>query len=518
MTGAATLGLDFGTGSARVVIVDLTTGGVIGEHAVGYRTGFFDNTTAPDMNLAPNSAIQDPADFIDAAEKLLNWAARSARDLGFEVRTIGVSATSCTILPASRDGTPLLHTPVFAGRPHAFAKLWKHHAADGFAQRITAARPSFLGRYNNQTSSEWSLAKAWQTMAEDPALWEATERWIDAGDWIVWQLTGRETRSASHAGCKNHWQPDLGGYPEAASLEAIQPGLGSWLDKLASPYPVDTSAGPLTRRWQKATGIGATALVGVAMVDAEAAVPGSDVNTPGILVAAAGTSTCHMSLSAQPTQVAGIESLVHGGAVDGLYDYCTGQAASGDMLAWLSRMLAFGRSASPEAVLDTLVRELERSASPSPIQVMDWWNGCRTPLGRADLGGIIANIRTTTAPVDIYRAMLEAGAMGMRYAYGLHCQAGPIHEVRITGGMARFPAIMQIYADILGQTVRANSTVLGSARGAAISAAKAARWVVPASLGYTDYEPRQNERYAEHYERYSQRLEQASASPSRRYA
>ncbi|MGN6144011.1 MAG: FGGY-family carbohydrate kinase [Mesorhizobium sp.] len=514
MTGAATLGLDFGTGSARVVMIDLNTGGVLAEHTVGYQRGFLDETTAPEMKLAPNSAIQDPADFIRAAEQLLEWAAQVAASLDFELRAIGVSATSCTILPTLRDGTPLLQTPAFAGRLHAFAKLWKHHAADHYARRIAAARPRFLERYNNQTSSEWSLAKAWQTMADDPALWEATERWIDAGDWIVWQLTGRETRSASHAGCKNHWQPDLGGYPELDSLEAIQPGLGSWLEKLAPPHPLSTSAGPLTRHWQEVTGIGAQALVGVAMVDAEAAVPGSDVDMPGILVAAAGTSTCHMSLSAQPTPVAGIESLVYGGAVDGLYDYCTGQAASGDMLAWLSRMLAFDSNSSPEAVLEKLVDELDGSTSPSPVHVMDWWSGCRTPLGRADLGGIIANIKTTTMPVEIYRAMLEAGAMGMRYAYDLHRQVGPIHEIRITGGMARFSAIMQIYADVMGQTVRANSTVLGSARGAAISAAKAAKWVVPASLGYSEYEPRQSERYGEHYRQYCRHIEQASASTS----
>jgi L-ribulokinase len=198
MTGAATLGLDFGTGSARVVMIDLSTGGVVAEHTVAYKNGFLDEATAPEMNLAPNSAIQDPADFVGAAEKLLIWASHAAADRRFELRAIGVSATSCTILPALRDGTPLLHTPAFAGRPHAFAKLWKHHAADHYAKRIAAARPSFLGRYNNQTSSEWSLAKAWQTMADDPALWEATERWIDAGDGdrkpSLWRCRGRSIR------------------------------------------------------------------------------------------------------------------------------------------------------------------------------------------------------------------------------------------------------------------------------------------------------------------------------------
>ena len=164
-----------------------------------------------------------------------------------------------------------------------------------------------------RTSSEWSLAKAWQVMEEDPGLWAATERWIDLGDWLVWQLTGTERRSASQAGCKNHWQPDQGGYPAAAALDAIAPGLASWRDRLAPPFPLGTLAGPLTPAWREATGIAPGVEVAVAVVDAAAAVAGSDVTTPGTLVAAVGTSTCHMSLSAAPVAVPGIESTVFGG-------------------------------------------------------------------------------------------------------------------------------------------------------------------------------------------------------------
>jgi L-ribulokinase len=205
--------------------------------------------------------------------------------------------------------------------------------------------------------------------------------------------------------------------------------------------------------------------------------------------------------------------MAYGAAVDGLYDYCTGQAATGDMLAWLAKLLTFGGKPMSHAVFDALIHELGDTTGPSPVHVMDWWSGCRTPLGRDDLGGSIANLTTTTTPVDVYRAMLEAAAMGMRHAYGLHRQAGPIHEIRITGGMARFPAIMQIYADIIGQTVRANSTVLGSARGAAVSAANGVEWEVPANIGYTDYEPCDSDRYADRYQQYSLHMEQASALP-----
>jgi L-ribulokinase len=509
MTRAVAIGLDFGTGSARAALIDLDSGAAAAEHTASYRTGARDAGHAGGLDLPANWVVQDPADFVAAAAELLGWAAAAAAGQGAEIAVIGVTATSCTVLPTRRDGTPLLHLPAFAGRPHAYAKLWKHHAAEPYARRIGAARPDFLRRYDMRTSSEWSLAKAWQVMEEDPGLWAATERWIDLGDWLVWQLTGTERRSASQAGCKNHWQPDQGGYPAAAALDAIAPGLASWRDRLAPPSPLGTLAGPLTRAWQAATGIGPRVPVAVAVVDAAAAVPGSDVATPGIFVAAIGTSTCHMSLSAAPVAVPGIESTVFGGAINGLFDYCTGQPATGDMFGWLAGLLARYGKATTGEIFAALLAELDPDAAPSPVAVMDSWNGCRTPLGRDDLGGRIAGLTMTTTPADIYRAMLEAAAMGMRYAHGLHARIGPLDEIRVTGGMARFPAVMQLYADVIGQPLNANPTGLGSARGAAILAAAGLGHAVPAALGYTCYTPRAPERYAARYADYVAQIARA---------
>jgi len=502
MTRAVAIGLDFGTGSARAVLIDLDTGAAVAEHAAAYRSGPRDAAHGGPLHLPPRWVVQDPADFVAAAAELLAWSAGAAAGQGAEVAVIGVTATSCTVLPTRRDGTPLLQLSAFAERPHAYAKLWKHHAAAPYARRISAARPDFLRRYDMRTSSEWSLAKAWQVMDEDPELWAATERWIDLGDWLVWQLTGTELRSASQAGCKTHWQPDQGGYPAAAALEAIAPGLGSWREKLAPPQPLGTLAGSLTREWQRITGLGPGVRVAVAVVDAAAAVPGSDVTTPGVLVAAVGTSTCHMSLSVAPVAVPGIESTVFGGAMNGLFDYCTGQPATGDMFGWLAGLLTRYGGAATGEVFDALLASLDPAGPPSPVAVMDWWNGCRTPLGRDDLGGRIAGLSMTTEPADIYRAMLEAAAMGMRYAHALHAQIGPLDEIRVTGGMARFPAIMQLYADVIGQPLNANPTGLGSARGAAILAATGIGRTVPAALGYTLYSPRAPERYAARYADY----------------
>ena len=192
--------------------------------------------------------------------------------------------------------------------------------------------------------------------------------------------------------------------------------------------------------------------------------------------------------------------------MNGLFDYCTGQPATGDMFAWLP---ASSPATAATARVFAACSPGSTRRGPEPVAVMDWWNGCRTPLGRDDLGGRIANLTMTTTPADLYRAMLEAAAMGMRYAHGLHARIGPLGEIRVTGGMARFPAIMQLYADVIGQPINANPTGLGSARGAALLAAGGIGRDVPPALGYTPYTPRAAERYAARYAGYVTEIDRA---------
>ncbi len=90
-----------------------------------------------------------------------------------DVIGIGTDFTACTMVPTTADGTPLCELPEFAGEPHAYVKLWRHHAAQPQADRINelARKRSepWLPRYGGLISSEWEFAKGLQMLEEAPA-------------------------------------------------------------------------------------------------------------------------------------------------------------------------------------------------------------------------------------------------------------------------------------------------------------------------------------------------------------
>ena len=125
-----------------------------------------------------------------------------------DVVGIATDFTASTPLPTLRDGTPLCS--LLPDRPHAYPKLWKHHAAQPEADRVNAVAEErgepWLARYGGRISSEWEFAKALQVLDEDPEIYDRAERWIEAADWIVWQLCGQEVRNVCSTGYKAIYQ------------------------------------------------------------------------------------------------------------------------------------------------------------------------------------------------------------------------------------------------------------------------------------------------------------------------
>ncbi|MGN6809973.1 MAG: FGGY family carbohydrate kinase, partial [Thermomicrobiales bacterium] len=207
-----TIGVDFGTESGRALLVDVASGAEIATAVHPYASGVItEHLPGATGALDPDWALQDPADYLEVLKRAVPAVlATSGVDPG-DVIGLGISCTSCTMLPVRADGTPLSFLPEWRDQPHAWTKLWKHHAAQPEATRlndIAAARGEpFLARYGGKISAEWFFPKAWQLLDEAPAVYAAADRLIEAGDWIVWQLTGAEKRSASLAGYKALWSP-----------------------------------------------------------------------------------------------------------------------------------------------------------------------------------------------------------------------------------------------------------------------------------------------------------------------
>lgn len=474
-----TIGVDFGTESARAVLVDVGSGRVAATATTPFPHGVIDRTLPGQVDaLPPDWALQHPGDWVEVLEQLLRTMTQHTH--ATDIIGLGIDFTSCTVLPATAEGTPLCLLPDFARDRHAWPKLWKHHAAQPYADRINAARTqdggAFLEFYGGKTSSEWLWAKGWQVLAESPAVARAMARWIEGGDWIIWQLTGTETRSVCQAGYKAHWQKDSG-YPDGAFLRRLDPALPALLERLAPPHPVARKAGELVNGWATRTGLRPGTPVAVAVIDAHAGMPAVGAAEPGQLVAIMGTSTCHLLVDPRRYAIPGISGVVEDGIVPGLFGYEAGQASVGDIFQWFVRNATPARVGAGDTAYEALAEQAGRlRPGEAGVLALDWWNGCRTPLVDADLSGLLVGLTVTTEPHEIYRALLESTAFGTRRVIETFEAGGvTIREVITCGGLAeRNPLLLQLTANIIGREVLVAPVQHASAVGAAIYGAVAA--------------------------------------------
>ena len=339
------LGIDFGTESARAVLVDCADGSEVGASVEPYGHGVIDaRLPAPDedVELERDWALQDPRDYVESLQAAVRGVLAETAVSPDDVVGIGIDFTSCTMLPTLADGTPLCEVDELRRDPHAWVKLWKHHAAQPEADRINAVAAergeSWLPRYGGRISSEWFFAKALQILDEAPEVYARAERLIEACDWIVWQLTGVESRNACAAGYKAMWSK-RDGFPATEYFAALDPRFAHVVDEKMSRtlLPPGSRAGGLSERAADSTGLRAGTPVAVANVDFHGSVPATTVTEPGTLVMIMGTSNGHLLLGDELVDVEGMCGVVEDGIVPGYFGYEAGQSALGDIYGWFAR-------------------------------------------------------------------------------------------------------------------------------------------------------------------------------------
>lgn len=454
------IGLDYGSESARGVLVDVATGEPVRSAVSAYRHGVMDQALPDGTGLPQGWALQEARDYLEAAEAILKHLGD-----GRHIDGIGLGFTASSPLPALAGGTPLSER--HPGQPHAYVKLWKHAAAQPYAARINAQGGAFLDNYGGKLSGEWLLAKAWQMADEAPALWAETARFIEAGDWLVWQLTGAEVRSLGLAAYKAQYS-DAAGYPEVGV-----PGLHS---RLARPLPIGSAAGGLADDWRRRTGIGGPAKVGVAAIDSHLILPAVGATAGGTLAAALGTSAVYLCLADTFRPLPkGIEGVAKDGSVRGLWCYEAGQAGFGDTLAWFADLVPRATDTA-----ENFRRYNAEAAMLAPggtgLVALDWWNGNRVPWADSRLSGLLLGLNRRTTAAQIYRALLESICCGARSIVDRFASGGfPLDRIIMGSGLARNnPLLMQIMADVLDRDIAVPEIDHASAIGAAIHGAVAA--------------------------------------------
>ena len=473
-----TLGLDFGTESVRALLVSLD-GTELACASEPYVHGqITQRLPGATQLLPPHYALQHPLDWPAAAAKATQAALKEAGLPGSAVAGIGVDFTSCTMLPTLRNGTPLCLLPEFGATPQAWPKLWKHHGAQTQTTRLNALAhvrgERFLQRYGGAIGLEWFFPKILETLETSPAVYAAAEVWLEAGDWLVWQLVGgpAETlvRSTCQAGYKGMWTPTEG-WPSPDFLHALHPELRNIAaDKLPGRFLAPgSSAGGLSGSAAALLGLVEGTPVSAATIDAHAGVPGAGASEPGTLVLVLGTSACHMLNSLSERSVAGVAGIVPNGILPGLCGYETGQAAVGDAFDWLARLT--GQSL---ATLGEAAAALPPGADG--LLCLDWLNGCRTPLMDGSLRGAFTGLALHHGPAHLYRALLEGSAFGLRWIVEMLREGSvPVTRFVATGGLPHHnPLVVQVYADVLGSEITVHPAKQGPALGAAILGALAA--------------------------------------------
>jgi L-ribulokinase len=479
------VGVDFGTLSGRAVVVRVRDGRELGAAVHDYGHGVLDRALPDGRPLPPDWALQVPQDYVDVLRHAVPAAIADAGVDPADVIGIGTDFTACTMVPVKADGTPLNELPEFTGNPHAYVKLWKHHAAQPQADRINhlAAQrgESWLPRYGGLISSEWEFAKGLQLLEEAPEVYAAMDHWVEAADWIVWQLAGVYVRNACTAGYKGIYQD---GYPSTDFLSALNPDFAGFVaDKLDHPLgELGARAGGLTEQAAEWTGLRPGIAVAVGNVDAHVTAPAAQAVEPGQMVAIMGTSTCHVMNGDILRDVPGMCGVVDGGIVPGLWGYESGQSGVGDIFAWFVEHgvpAEYHEQARERGIsVHELLTELaaQQRIGEHGLIALDWHSGNRSVLVDHELSGVVVGQTLATRAEDTYRALLEATAYGTRVIVDSYTDAGiPVNELVIAGGLLRNPLLMQIYADVTNLPLSVIGSEQGPALGSAMHAAVAAK-------------------------------------------
>jgi len=482
------IGVDYGTQSGRAVLVDLSNGHEIADHVTPYPHGVIDETLPTSGHpLEHDWALQHPDDYLEVLRRSVPAVLKESGIDPVDVIGLGIDFTACTMLPVDESGVPLCFKPEWQDNPHSWVKLWKHHAAQDEADQLNAIAAErgekFLPRYGGKISSEWMIAKIWQIVNEAPEVYEATDLFTEATDWVISQLTGNFVRNSCTAGYKAIWHKQ-DGYPSKEFFKALDPRLENVTDtKLRGDIvALGTKSGELTPSMAKLTGLIEGTAIAVGNVDAHAAVPAVGVVTPGKLVMAMGTSICHMLLGTEEVEVEGMCGVVEDGIIPGYLGYEAGQSAVGDIFEW------FVEEAVPAYVKEAADKEgvgvhqwlTERAAAYKPgetgLLALDWWNGNRSVLVDTNLTGVVVGYSLLTKPEEVYRTLLESTAFGTRKIIdAFHSNGVPVDEVYACGGLPqRNHLLMQIYADVTNREIKVADSKQTPAVGAAMFGAVAA--------------------------------------------
>lgn len=479
------IGVDFGSLSARAVIYNVSNGDCIHSVETLYEHAIYE-TVHPYTNepLPVASSLQLPEDFSQALGRSVKTVIQESGIQPEEVVGISVDCTSCSLIPVDNNYRPLCWSEAFKASRHSYVKMWKQHTAVKEAEEISRKAGSEGERFGGKILSEWGIPKILETLRHDPELYQATYRFLEVGDWLIYLLTGQESMSYCSAGYKFMWRPGVG-YPSRDFFASLDEGMRDLEDKLVPNdrvLPLDSCAGYLTKDGAILTGLPVGTPVAPMRIDGHSAAVAVGCHVPNKMVMIVGTSMGMLLQHAEEHTFPGLCGVCYGAMVPQYYGYETGLSACGDIFAWFAEncVPAEYERAANENGLSVLAYLTEKMKAIRPgesgLIALDWWNGNRSILEDEDLSGCIFGLTLQTRPEEICRALFEATGFSAKTIIEEYRKYGiNVDEIVAVGGIAeKNPVLIQIYADIIGCDVLVPEVHHACALGTAIYAAVAA--------------------------------------------
>ena len=492
-------GFDFGTLSVRGIALDLETGREVATAEYAYKNGVISGTMKhKPISLPDGWFLQDPNDWIEGICRVSREMLKNGDICPEDVVSIGTDFTSCTLIPVKSDGVPLCNIEKYRDDPNSWPKLWKHHGAQKYAEKIeeyARENTTWLKKYfGNSVSSEWVFPKALQVAVESPDIYKEADYFIEAVDWIVMILTGNLTRTNGILGVNAFWNEETG-YPDRKFCRDLYFGFEDFADKLSGKIvKVGDYVGDLTEVMANKMGLSPTTAVAAGHSDGAVAGCGAGVTESGSMMLVMGTSTCHQMMYKDFKSFEGICSIAADGMIPGLYGYESGQPATGDIFEWFSKNCvpkSYEKAALAENIsLLEYLGELAENMLPGQtgLVALDWFNGNRSILSDYNLSGMIVGLTLDTKPEEIYRSLVEANVFGSKRILDNYEENDVVlSKIYAVGGLAlKCPWIMQMCADVFGREVYVPQFGNVPARGAAVCGTVAIN-KKDALVGYKDF-------------------------------
>lgn len=500
------IGLDYGSDSARALVVNTRTGQELATSVKYYprwQKGLY-------CDPAINQYRQHPLDYIEVFEASVKEALAQCPE-GTAENVVGIAFDTTGSTPAftNEEGTPLALLPEFSENTNAMFVLWKDHTATQEAAEINELakkwRIDYTAYEGGVYSSEWFWAKALHVLRNDEQVRTNAYSIVEHCEWMPALITGVKkssdiVRSRCAQGHKAMWSEKWGGLPDEEFLTTLDPLLKGYRDRLSDETETaEKPVGNLTQEWADRLGLSTDVVVAGGAFDCHMGAVGANVE-PYTYVRVIGTSTCDIMVASYEevgdNLIKGICGQVDGSVIPGMVGLEAGQSAFGDVYAWFKRVLEFPLDAilSKSSLIDNETKEKLKSEissqiipaltveaeqipiSESSVLAVDWMNGRRTPDANQLLKGTITGLTLGSSAPRIFRALVEATAFGSRaIVERMRAEGVRIDNVIGIGGIAlKSPFVMQTLSDVLNMPIKVCKTEQAPALGAAMFAATAA--------------------------------------------